>query len=133
MLLEVPAPNVDDEGDAWTQGHQIGEVLVGTDAEVRTAGAQAVEQAGNDMLEGEFVGDEVVPSEVAPRLGHAGDQRPEVGVADPLGDGASVQDTEQRRSRESGRRRQHGDDEGHRGAPNRTGDDHSNAPLSLTA
>jgi hypothetical protein len=50
VLHEVLTPDIDDERDLRPERDNIGEVLVGTDAEVGAAMRGLPAQAGNDLL-----------------------------------------------------------------------------------
>ena len=70
---QVVAPDVDDEGDVGPDRGDVGEVLVGTDADVRAAADAALLQVRNDVQIRALVRDQVVGVEVSRRLGQRRD------------------------------------------------------------
>ena len=80
--LQIAAPDVGDERDPRLERGDVGEVLIGPDAEVDAAGLHDALQLRDDDLERVLVRDEVVGAEVAVRLGEVVDQAPELGVGE---------------------------------------------------
>ena len=70
---QVVAAQVDDEGDARLDLRDIGEVLVGTHADIRAAGEARIAQGRHDVQIRPLVRDEVVGVEIAAGLGQLRD------------------------------------------------------------
>ena len=88
MLDQVLPPDVDDERHLRLQRGDVGEVLLGTDAEVDAARLGPRAKRRDDGLDGRFVRHEVVEREVPFRLRELADELPEVGIADLRGSGS---------------------------------------------
>ena len=84
MFLQIAAPNVDDERHVGFERGDICEILIRRDAEVDAASRKRP-QLGNDVLEKSLVADDVVRLKVAVRLGDIVDERPELLIAEPIG------------------------------------------------
>ena len=65
MQIEITAPDVDDERHRRLRGDDVGEVLLRTDAHVHTAGLRRPRKLGDDKLETQLVGEQVVGPEGA--------------------------------------------------------------------
>ena len=77
MKQQVVAPDVEDEDDLGPDRGDVGEVLIGPDADVRAPLDAALLQVRNDVQIRALVGDEIVGIEVASRLGERRDLRGE--------------------------------------------------------
>jgi len=89
-MQHVLATDVDDEDHGRPQRGDVGEVLVGTDAEVHAAGLHSVLESRDDRLVLHLVRDEVARRKVAARLGELRDHPPEVAVLEPGRNAAGV-------------------------------------------
>ena len=81
-LREILPADVDDERLRRVEIDDVGEVLVGPDAEIDAARARMIEQPRQHGLELGLVRDEVFGREEAVGLGELGDEPPEFAVAD---------------------------------------------------
>src|SRR5436190_19093645 len=83
MLDHVLPADVDDERNLRLKCDNVREILLGAHAKICAAGLAAVRQLPEDVLSGEFVGDEVVRREASSRFGQLRDQLPERFIAKP--------------------------------------------------
>ena len=116
MQIAVAAPDVHDERDARLERGDVGEVLLGPDAEIDAALTDPRHELGNDRLVAGFVGQQVVRLELPVRFGHLFGQRPELLVRQP-GWQAGLGGLERRAS---GDERKHREQGGYRRACSKT-------------
>ncbi len=81
--IEIAATDVDDEGHGGTQSGDVGKVLFGADAHIRTARYGALHERRHDRLEPGFVRDQVFGVERAVRLGEIRHEFPEGLIGQP--------------------------------------------------
>ena len=103
LQLQVASTDVHDERDRRLHGRDVSKILLGADADVRTAARHVADQIRDDVLETQFVRQQVLGTEAASRFRKFGDKRPEFLVRQVRRDGA----------RRNGRRPQ-ADGRGHR-------------------
>jgi hypothetical protein len=85
LLLEIAAPDVEDDRHRRTQLGDVGEILLGADAEVDGSRPDRPLELRHDELEGPFIRQEVLEAEIAARLREISAEHPELGIGQPVG------------------------------------------------
>src|SRR4051812_22660244 len=85
MRQQILPANVEDERDLRLQRDDVREILVGADAQIRSAGTRRTEQRWDDPLKSRLVRDEIVGLERSTRFGKIGDELPERAVTELRG------------------------------------------------
>ncbi len=85
VQLEIASPDVDDEHHLRLEGGDVGEVLLGTDAEVDAIDLRTANELGDHVLKEDLVRQEVVGSELAIGFRQLGDEGPVVAVGELVG------------------------------------------------
>ena len=93
--IEIAAAQVDDERDRRAHGGDVGEVLLGADADVGAPRHGGLRERRQNGLEADFVRDQVLRMEHAARLREGRDQRAEFLIAQP-GEGLLLRDRHER-------------------------------------
>src|SRR5262245_61135833 len=78
MQVEIATPDVDDECDRRLDGCNVGEVLLGSDANVHAARLRNLDQLWNHELESHLIREEIVRTEGSIWLGELCDEIPEL-------------------------------------------------------
>src|SRR5262245_50180771 len=82
MLNHVLPANIENERDLRLQRHDVGEVLLRSDAKICTLSFAAIGQVRQHALKCALVGDEVVRDKGSTRFGKLADDVPEHFIAD---------------------------------------------------
>ena len=86
LQVQIAAPHVDDERHRWLHGSDVGEVLLGSNADVNAAGRRDLEELRNHVLHPHFVRQQVIGAEEAVGFRKLGDEIPEFCIAQAIGD-----------------------------------------------
>jgi tRNA pseudouridine32 synthase/23S rRNA pseudouridine746 synthase len=84
MDIEVPVPDIDDDGHRWLESGNIGEVLFGTHTQVDAALFRGLHKIRNDVLKGGFIRKKIIGTEYSIFLGKILRQAPKLLVGKVL-------------------------------------------------